>query len=378
LSGGGGVLICVPCYNEAENIEPFVHAVFDNAPESTGVLIVDDSSPDGTAAIVTKLQKKYPQRLHLLSRPEKQGGASAFLQSFAWGIKQGYDFMLAMDADFSHDPKYIQDILAKSGEYDVVLGSRLVKGGGIENRSFSRNIISHGASLYCRVLLSPFIKDWTGGYNLWSKKALEKIGVSSIFTRGYSFQIEMKYKAFQAGCAITEIPVVFPDRKKGASKMSPAYFAKALVDVWRIKFHNIKSEAAKQVMKFAITGGLGTITNLALFFLLADIAELPVIPVSIACFIISGTQNYFLHHTWSFSQNTRGTPFSINKWLLFLSSALLGLMVNISAVQILLQNFTLPYKVIAQACGILAGMVINFITAKFVVFRRKYADKFSK
>jgi putative flippase GtrA len=282
--------------------------------------------------------------------------------------------MLAMDADFSHDPQYIASILAKADEYDVVIGSRFIgKGDKIKNRSFLRNIISHGASLYCRILLTPSIKDWTGGYNLWSKKALARIDIASIFTRAYSFQIEMKYKAVQSDCTVAEIPIIFHDRVRGLSKMPPAYLIKALIDVWRIKFYHSRNDLIKQIFKFAVTGGLGAITNLLLFFLFVDIAKLSAIPVSIACFLISGTQNYYLHHKWSFAQSTRGTALSMQKWLLFLFSALLGLSVNVALVSIMLQTLVLPYKVIAQACGILAGMAINFMAAKFVVFRRKYA-----
>jgi putative flippase GtrA len=253
----------------------------------------------------------------------------------------------------------------------VIIGSRLVKGGMIENRSIARNIISRGASLYCRLLLGCPIKDWTGGYNLWSKTALQKIDVQSIFTRGYSFQIEMKYRAFRANCKIDEIPIIFPDRKRGVSKMPLSYFAKALVDVWRIKVSCIRNNTLKQMVKFAVTGGLGTITNLVIFFLCADLVKLPVTLVSIGCFVIAGTQNYSIHHKWSFSDTTRGVKLSLKKWMLFLCSSLLGLAVNLAVMNIVLKYFALPYKVIAQAFGILAGMVINFIMSKFVVFRRK-------
>jgi putative flippase GtrA len=188
----------------------------------------------------------------------------------------------------------------------------------------------------------------------------------------------MKYKAFRSNCTITEIPIIFPDRKRGLSKISPAYFVKALVDVWRIKFTMIKNSVIKQMVKFAVTGGLGTITNLLLFFLLVDVANLSAIPVSIGCFFVSGTQNYYLHHIWSFSQDTYGTAHSIKKWLLFLCSSLLGLSVNIALMRMMLQTIVLPYKVIAQACGILAGMMINFMMAKFVVFRSKNVGKHSK
>jgi dolichol-phosphate mannosyltransferase len=363
-------LICVPTYNEAENIERFVHAVFAHCPPEAAMLVIDDNSPDGTASIVENLFANYIERLYIMKRPEKQGGASAFLQAFAWGIERGYDAMLAMDADFSHDPAYIPVLLEKANGYDVVLGSRLVKGGEIEDRTFTRNIISAGASLYCRTLLAPSIMDWTGGYNLWSKNALAKIDLKSIATRGYSFQIEMKYKALRAKCKITEVPIVFPDRKYGTSKMSPSYFIKALLDVWRIKFMHLNLWL-KQFIKFAITGGLGTITNLTIFFLSADILNLPVIPVSIVCFLIAGMQNYIINHKWSFSAVMHKSALSAKKYFLFLSSSLVGLAVNIAVMTSIIMSVNLPYKFIAQACGIMAGMLINFLFSKTLVFRRK-------
>jgi putative flippase GtrA len=232
-----------------------------------------------------------------------------------------------------------------------------------------RNIISLGASLYCRLLLAASIKDWTGGYNLWTKKALEKIGLKNIKTRGYSFQIEMKYKAFRAGCGITETPVIFPDRKRGISKMPASYFFKALVDVARIKYMCM-GIGLKQFIKFGITGGLGTVTNLLIFFILADKAGLPVIPVSVGCFFIAGTQNYIVNHKWSFADRTGKSAPTVKKWLVFLCSAIAGLLANIIVMNLILNNFNVTYKFIAQACGIATGMVVNFICSKFIVFRR--------
>jgi putative flippase GtrA len=184
----------------------------------------------------------------------------------------------------------------------------------------------------------------------------------------------MKYKAFRAKCTLKEIPIVFPDRKAGVSKMPLSYFTKALFDVWRIKFSCIKSVFFKQAIKFAITGGLGTITNLVIFFLCADIANLPATPVSVGCFIIAGTQNYIIHHKWSFAGNTRGTKPAIKKWALFLCSSVIGLIVNIVVMNMILENMSVPYKVIAQACGILSGLGVNFVMSKFIVFRRKNVD----
>ncbi|MDR3324441.1 MAG: glycosyltransferase family 2 protein [Spirochaetaceae bacterium] len=365
------VLICIPTYNEAENIRLLIPAIFKNSPENTHVLIVDDNSPDGTATVVKTFMAGDPARIYLMERPGKQGGASAFLEGFAWALEHGYDAVLAMDADFSHRPEHIAELIAAAARADCVFGSRLVKGGSTENRSAVRNVISHGASWYCRLALDVSIHDWTGGYNLWTASALRKIGLDTIFTRGYSFQMEMKYKAVRAGCATKEIPIAFPDRISGVSKMPTSYFTRALVDVWRIKFSLLRSPLLKTAIKFAIAGGLGTLTNLALFFLCVDVAHLPATPVSVGCFAIAGTQNYITHHKWSFASDTKGTKPSLKAWLLFLCSSLLGLAANIAVMNLILMNLVVPVKTAAGAAGIAAGLSINFFMSKFVVFRKK-------
>jgi dolichol-phosphate mannosyltransferase len=363
------VLVCIPTYNEVENIGNMIRAIFSIVSTDVSLIVIDDDSPDGTASVVEALMPNYENRLYIHRRHGKQGGASAFLWAFQWGLDNGFDAMLAMDADFSHDPKYIPEIIRQGEKYDLVIGSRLVKGGGIENRSVSRNILSKCASIYCRVMLGSKIKDWTGGYNLWTKKSLQAIDVKTVFTRGYSFQIEMKYKAMSRGCTVCEVPIVFPDRKYGVSKMSSTYLLKALLDVWRIKFPFLNKSVVKQALKFAITGGLGTITNLALFFIFADKLGFYPTAVSVGCFLIAGLQNYLVNHRWSFSNMTQGSKPSLKGYLLFLSASLIGLIVNISIMNAILYYFKPPYKVIAQAFGILGGMVLNFICSKSFVFR---------
>jgi len=227
------LLIIIPTYNEIENIASLVKEVFSRVPNAH-ILVVDDNSPDGTADAVEEVAASQPA-LHILKRSGKMGGASAFLEGFSWGINNGFDILLAMDADFSHDPKYIPLMLKKIENADLVIGSRNVPGGGIENRSLFRNILTKCGALYCRVLLKCPIMDFTGGYNMWRKNTLEKIVLQEIVCRGYSFQIEMKYKTHKKGCRITEIPIIFPDRKKGQSKMSGSFLLKALGDVWKIK-----------------------------------------------------------------------------------------------------------------------------------------------
>ncbi|MDR1470230.1 MAG: glycosyltransferase family 2 protein [Spirochaetaceae bacterium] len=366
------VLVCVPTYNEAENIGPFIDAVFEHAPSEVHVLVIDDNSPDGTAQIVEKIQKNYPERLHLLNRPGKQGLAAAYLAAFAWGLAKGYDIFLEMDADFSHNPAYIPVMLAEIETHDVVIGSRNIKGGGVEGWTFLRNVVSKGGSLYARAVLGCPVKDLTGGFNMWTKAALEKIGLANIISKGYSFQVEMKYRAHIAGCRIKEIPIIFPDRKFGASKMSKKIFFEALVNIWKIKFVAGSGTAFTQFVKFSLTGGLGTVTNLVIFFLCADIAGLHEILVSVCCFLVAATQNYIINHKWSFKQNTENESLSLKKWLQFIAASLLGLVVNIAVMTFVLKNFALPYKFIAQACGIAAGMIINFTLSKLFVWKKKH------
>jgi putative flippase GtrA len=254
---------------------------------------------------------------------------------------------------------------------DVVIGSRNVARGGVEGWSLLRNLISRGGSLYSRIILSCPIKDLTGGFNMWTKNALLKIGLNNILSKGYSFQIEMKYRAWRAGCPVKEIPILFIDRKSGASKMTKKIFLEAFINVWRIRRNAGFSTILGQFAKFGITGGLGTITNLVLFFLFADKAGLPEIQVSIGCFLIAGTQNYTINHKWSFANNTGTSKLTVKKWALFLISSLAGLSLNITVMKIMIMNFNLPYKFIAQACGIAAGMFINFIFSQKLIFRSK-------
>jgi dolichol-phosphate mannosyltransferase len=374
------LIIIIPTYNEIENIEPLISSINATVPEAN-ILVIDDNSPDGTGAVVERLAE-HNSLLHILKRGGKQGGASAFLEGFAWGLNNGFDILLAMDADFSHDPKYIPIMLKEIANADLVIGSRNVPRGGIENRSWIRNILTKGGSIYCQAILKCPIKDITGGYNMWQKTTLEKIRLGSVVSRGYSFQIEMKYKAYRENCRIVEVPIIFPDRKKGQSKMSGSFLLKALGDVWKIKkntdfgngyapFVHKKHRLISEFFKFGITGGLGSVTNLAIFFFLVDRAGLPEIPISILCFIIAGTQNYFLNHYWSFREQTENTNVSVKRWFFFLCTALLGLGINILVMYTIITNFTLPYKTIAQACGIGVGMICNFLTAKFIVFRKK-------
>ena len=229
------LLVIIPTYNEIENITKIVPEIFLNIPENASILVVDDGSPDGTAEAVKSMDFEYGEKLFLLERTKKSGLADAYITGFKWGFENGYDVLCEMDADFSHKPKYLKELYETIQTNDVVIGSRNIKGGAVEGWSALRNFISKGGSLYSRIVLNCPIRDLTGGFNMWRKEALEKIDLDTIISKGYSFQIEMKYKAYKAGCSIKEIPIVFPDRIAGVSKMSRGIFMEAVKSVWRIR-----------------------------------------------------------------------------------------------------------------------------------------------
>lgn len=228
------LLTVIPTYNECENIEAIIEKIFSVVDKNISILVVDDSSPDNTAFIVEKLRKKYPN-LYLMIRAQKAGLATAYTEGFKWGIDNGYDTFLEMDADFSHNPEYIPEMIEKIKYYDVVIGSRIIKGGGSENRTIFRDILTRAGSLYSSFILNCPIKDLTGGFNMWTLEALEKINLCNIISYGYCFQIEMKYKAFKKGCKIIEVPIIFCDRKAGKSKMSMKIFLEALINIFKIR-----------------------------------------------------------------------------------------------------------------------------------------------
>lgn len=228
-------LVVIPTYNERENIQAIVPAVFEQGLD-VDILVVDDNSPDGTGNIVRELQKKYSTQLHLLSRPGKQGLGKAYLAGFRWGLDQGYEVIVEMDADFSHRPRDLSPLLEKLKENDFAVGSRYTAGGSTLNWGLIRKIISRGGSIYSRMILGYPLNDWTGGFNAWKKVVLQGIDLDSVKSNGYSFQIELKYKALKKGFRGAESPIVFEDRRAGQSKMSFKIVIEAFYRVWLLRF----------------------------------------------------------------------------------------------------------------------------------------------
>jgi dolichol-phosphate mannosyltransferase len=234
MDGSGRAVICLPTYDERENLEPVLRAIHAAVPE-VDVLVVDDASPDGTGRLADELAARDP-RVNVLHRAGKEGLGRAYLAGFAWALEHGYALILEMDADFSHDPRYLPALLAAARDADVVLGSRYVPGGGTVSWGLGRKIVSRGGSLYARTILGVKVRDLTGGFKCFRREVLEAIDLASVECSGYAFQIELTYRALLRGFRVVEVPIVFADRRVGRSKMSRRIVLEAMAKVWSMRF----------------------------------------------------------------------------------------------------------------------------------------------
>jgi dolichol-phosphate mannosyltransferase len=227
-------VIVIPTYNESENITPLLTEIHSVVPDAD-VLVVDDNSPDGTARIVTELGDK-DARIRLLSRAGKLGLGTAYVAGFRECLKRGYTVLCQMDCDFSHQPRYLADFLREIQTYDVVLGSRYISGGGTEDWSLKRKVLSVGGNTYARLILGLPFADLTGGFKCWRRVVLEAIDLDTVRAEGYAFQMEMTFRAYRRGFRIREIPIIFPDRTQGTSKLGQGIFWESLAMPWRLRF----------------------------------------------------------------------------------------------------------------------------------------------
>ena len=228
-------LVIIPTYNEKENIEKIIRKVF-SLPGNFHILIVDDGSPDGTAAIIKNLQKEFDGQLHLLERSGKQGLGTAYIMGFKWALSNEYEYVFEMDADFSHNPDDLLRLFeACQNGADVAIGSRYVKGGKVVNWPWDRILISKGGAFYTQVITWMPVKNPTGGFVCYRRKVLQTIPLDSVRFIGYAFQIEMKYRAWKLGFKIREVPITFIDRTEGQSKMTKGIVKEAMYGVWKMK-----------------------------------------------------------------------------------------------------------------------------------------------
>ena len=232
-------LVIIPTYNEKENIENIIRAVFE-LPLTFHVLIIEDGSPDGTARIVKKLQAEFPDQLFMVERKGKLGLGTAYIAGFKWALEHGYEFIFEMDADFSHNPHdlpKLYDACATQGA-DVAIGSRYITGVNVVNWPMGRVLMSYLASKYVRFILGVKIADTTAGFKCYRREVLETIELDKIRFKGYAFQIEMKFTAYECGFAIKEVPIIFINRELGTSKMSGGIFGEAFFGVIQLKMNS--------------------------------------------------------------------------------------------------------------------------------------------
>lgn len=241
-------LVIIPTYNEKENIEAILSAVF-SLEQRFDVLVIDDGSPDGTAQIVQNLQSIFPSQLFLEERKGKLGLGTAYIHGFKWALERNYDYVFEMDADFSHNPKdliRLYDACQKQGA-DLAIGSRYVKGGGTINWPWDRILLSRGGSLYTRLITWMPVKDTTAGFVCYSKKVLQTIDLDKISFLGYAFQIEMKFASWKLGFKIMEVPIIFIDRKLGASKMHKGIVKEGIIGVVKLRWNSLFKNYRKHV-----------------------------------------------------------------------------------------------------------------------------------
>ncbi len=237
-------IVIIPTYNEKENIEKIIRAVF-GLEGNYSILVIEDGSPDGTAAIVKQLQTEFPDRLFMIERKGKLGLGTAYITGFKWSVEHKFDYIFEMDADFSHNPEDLPRLYnaCKEGA-DLAIGSRYCNGISVINWPIGRVIMSYYASVYVRTVLGMKVFDTTAGFKCYKRKVLETIDLDKVRMKGYGFQIEMKYSTYKLGFNIREVPIIFVDRKEGTSKMSSGIFGEAFWGVMKLKMRKIRPKQA--------------------------------------------------------------------------------------------------------------------------------------
>jgi dolichol-phosphate mannosyltransferase len=236
-------VVVVPTYNEAANLPRLVPAILGHS-EHVHLVIVDDGSPDGTGRLADALAAEYPDRMQVVHRPKKTGIGPAYVAGFATALERGADLIVQMDADFSHDPADLPRLVAAATEYDLVLGSRYVSGGGTVGWSLARRLLSRLGGGYARVVLGVPIADLTGGFKVWRRPVLARLNFDRVRADGYGFQIETTYRALAQGARVAEVPIVYFERVAGASKISRRIVVEAAILVWRLRLEGIRRAGA--------------------------------------------------------------------------------------------------------------------------------------
>ena len=230
-------LVVIPTYNERENLDPLVRQILSH--EGCRVMVVDDQSPDGTGELADALAREFSGRVEVVHRAGKRGLGLSYVEGFRLALERDTDLVCQMDADFSHDPKYLPDLIAAAADYDLVVGSRYLNGISVVNWPLQRLILSTFANRYIRAVTGLAVRDCTGGFRCWRRDALARIPLARIVSDGYSFMVEMLFEADRHGCRIGEVPIVFVERRMGKSKLSSGVLAESLLMPWRLRFRKL-------------------------------------------------------------------------------------------------------------------------------------------
>lgn len=347
-------LICIPTYNEKENIKKLLAAILAQ-DQRIDVLVIDDNSPDGTGKLADKLAKKN-SRIKVLHRQGKLGIGSAYIEGFKYALTKNYDLIFQMDADFSHNPKYLKELIRASQKYDLVLGSRWIKGGDVIGWPWYRYLTSWSANLFTRVLLSLKPRDITTGYRCYKREVLATINLSGIVASGYAFLEELIYRVQKAGFSIGEIPIIFIDRKKGQSKMTKKEIISSAKTILKLFF---KRKGVTQVAKFGVVGLSGTIIDLGIYNLLSILLGVNIYFARTISFILAATNNYFLNRKWTFRSTEKKVVRQYGQF--FLVSAI-GLCLNLLIMR-LLQTFASRFssEILRKNIPVIIAIIIVFI-----------------
>jgi len=358
-------VVVVPTYDEAENIDRLLAEVRRAAPYAD-VLVVDDNSPDGTAALVAA-HPEFGEQVFLLERPGKAGLGAAYRAGFAWAIERGYDRIAQMDADLSHPPERLPALFEALDDADVAVGSRYVADGGVQNWAWQRRLLSWAGNVYVRLVLGTGVRDNTAGYKAFRRTALDAIGVLDSESNGYSFQIENTWRAREAGLSVVEVPITFTDRTDGQSKMSGAIAVEALsrVLLWRFS----------EVLMFLAVGGIGYVVDIVAFNVFRSVEPFKALDPAYArtlAVVLAILVNYIGNRAWTWrdvaSEDRR------RELGLFFGFSLIGF--GFSLVTLVISHDVLGYtsrladNISANVIGLALGAVFRFWTYKRFVFRR--------
>ncbi|HEX5165135.1 MAG TPA: glycosyltransferase family 2 protein [Thermomicrobiales bacterium] len=367
-------IVIIPTYNEHETLVPLVQQVLDAAP-GTDVLIVDDASPDGTGALADSLAA-VEERVDVIHREGKQGLASAYREGFQHALDRGYELITQMDADFSHRPEDLPRLLEGATDADVVVGSRNVAGGRTEGWPWLRKLVSRGGSVYTRTLLRLPIHDCTSGFKCIRRRALASIDINDVSSAGFGFQVEMNFLFHRAGMQLAEVPIVFPNRTAGESKMSRDIFMEAMTLVWRLRWANRPraGQAAQRVsnrsrrllarhgsrfLRFAAVGGAGVAVNSGLLYIFVSQAGLaPLIAAGVAT-EVSILSNFALNDAWTF-RGVRGNVSRIASAARYNLNALGGFGLSLAVLAFLTQTTGIHYM-LANLFAIGSATLWNYV-----------------